>query len=212
MKKWLILTALLFTTCAGPVHQLYPAKEADRPIPVYIVSHGWHVGIAFESVYIKPFLPPHEKFPNSRYLKFGWGDRNYYPNGDAGTWLVLRAALIPTRSVIHVVGIRRSVNDYFPASTIVKVMVSKRGVEEMSKYIADQFEIKNDSIQIAAEGLYPNSMFFEAKERYYFPKTSNRWTAKVLRKSGYPISPFYAITSGNVVKQSSRHGKIIQKR
>ena len=211
MKKWLILTALFFTTCAGPVHQLYPSDESKRPIPVYIISHGWHVGLAVESVHIKPLLPPNKDIPDSRYLKFGWGDRSYYPDTDAGIWLMLRAGLIPTRSVLHVAGINRPVSDYFPSSTVVKVMVSKQGAERMGQYIAEQFERKNGTIQVAANGLYPNSIFFDAKERYFFPKTSNRWTAKALRETGYPISPFYAITSGNVIKQAAKHGEIIQK-
>ena len=82
----------------------------------------------------------------------------------------------------------------------------------MGNYIAEQFEMTNGTVQVAADGLYPNSTFFEAKERYYFPKTSNKWTAKVLRKTGYPISPFYAVTSGNVIKQSAKHGEVIQSR
>lgn len=212
MKKWLILTTLFFNTCAGPVHQLYPDAESERTIPVYVISHGWHVGLAVESMHIRDHLPPHDKIPGTRYLMFGWGDRSYYPNTDAGTWLMLRAALIPTSSVIHVVGINQPVTSYFPASTIVKVMVSKKGADQMGNYIAEQFQITNGTVQVAADGLYPNSTFFEAKERYYFPKTSNKWTAKVLRQTGYPITPFYSITSGNVVKQAAKHGEVIQAR
>jgi hypothetical protein len=65
---------------------------------------------------------------------------------------------------------------------------------------------------VAADGLYPNSTFFEANGRYYFPNTSNKWTARALRETGYPISTFYTVTSGNVVKQASEHGVVIQKR
>ena len=170
------------------------------------------MGLAVGSDHIKPHLPDHEKIPDTMYLKLGWGDRSYYPNNDAGFMLMLRAAFIPTRSVIHVVGIDRPVDQYFPSSAVVKVMISEQGAVQMGKYIADQFNKTNGSIQVAADGLYPNSTFFEARERYYFPKTSNKWTAKVLRESGYPISPFCAITSSNVINQAAKHGEIIQKR
>ncbi|HKL15181.1 MAG TPA: DUF2459 domain-containing protein [Balneolaceae bacterium] len=212
MKKWAILLLLFLLSCAGPVQKLYPDDESKRPIPVYIISHGWHVGIAVESAYIRSHLPGHERIPQTHFLKFGWGDRRYYPNSTAGFGLMLRAAFIPTRSVLHVVGIDRPVDQYFPSSTVVKVMVSEEGAGEMGRFIADQFERTNGTIRVAADGLYPNSTFFEAKDRYYFPRTSNNWTARALRETGYPISPFYAITSGNVIKQASENGEMIQER
>lgn len=212
MKKWLALILIFLTACAGPVHQLYPEDETRRQIPVYIISHGWHVGLAVESVHIKTHLPRHNKIPNTRFLKFGWGDRRYYPNSDAGFMLMLRAAFIPTQSVLHVVGIDRPVYQYFPSSTVIRVMASERGVEEMAKFIAEEFKRVDGTVQVAFDGLYHNSTFFEAKDLYYFPKTSNRWTANALRQTGYPITPFYAVTSGNVIKQAAKHGEIIQKR
>ncbi len=212
MKKWSIILLFFLLGCAGPVHHLYPDEESKRPIPVYIISHGWHVGVAVESAYINRHLPRHEKIPRTQYLKFGWGDRSYYPNSTAGFSLMLRAAFIPTRSVLHVVGIDRPVDQYFPSSTVVKVMVTEQGASQMGRFIADQFERTNGTIQVAADGLYPNSTFFEAKGRYYFPKTSNKWTARALRETGYPISPFYAVTSGNVIRQASERGEVIQER
>jgi len=212
MKKWLFILLFLFSGCAKPVYHLYPENESERPIPVYIISHGWHVGIAIESKHVKPFLPAHDRIPQATYLKFGWGDQLYYPNNDAGFWLMLRAALIPTRSVLHVVGINRPVEHYFPSSTIIEIKVSKQGADKLATYISDRFKRVDGRVKIAADGLYPNSLFFEATESYYFPKTSNKWTARALRETGYPITSFYAVTSGNVVRQAKKHGRVIQER
>jgi hypothetical protein len=88
---------LAITGCLSPVTELYPEDEELRPLPVYILSHGWHVGIAIESKYIRHKFPEHEKMPEARYLKFGWGDHRYYPHDDPGIGLLLRAALLPTR-------------------------------------------------------------------------------------------------------------------
>lgn len=212
MKKLPFLFLLLISACAGPVPSLYPENEGERPIPVYVISHGWHVGIAIESEYVKPQLPNHERMPVASHLMFGWGDKRYYTDREAGVWLMLRAALIPTGSVLHVVGIDRAVDRYFTSSTIVKVMVSEQGAEKLANYISDRFKRNNGKAQVFSDGLYPNSIFFEATEKYYFPKTSNKWTARALRKTGFPITPFYAITSGNVIQQAKKHGQIIQER
>jgi hypothetical protein len=86
-------------------------------------------------------------------------------------------------------------------------------MEAMSHFVSEQFKYDDGGdLKFAADGLYPTSNFFEAKGFYFFPKTSNKWAAKVLRKSGFPITPFYAMTSGNVIKQARKSGKVIQQR
>ncbi|WP_340105566.1 DUF2459 domain-containing protein [Rhodohalobacter sp. 8-1] len=212
MKKLPIILILILSGCAGPVPSLYPDDENKRPIPVYIISHGWHVGIAIESEYIKPQLPNHDRLPNTSHLMFGWGDKRYYTDSEAGFWLMIRAAFIPTASVLHVVGIDRPVDRYFPSSTVIRVMVTEPGAEKLAEYISNQFQRVDGEAQVFADGLYPNSIFFEATGRYYFPNTSNKWTARAIRKTGFPITPFYAVTSGNVIRQAKKHGQVIQQR
>lgn len=202
---------LLISGCLGPVKELYPEDIDERPVPVYVVSHGWHVGIAIESEYIKHLLPEHPEIPETKILKFGWGDNRYYTDADAGFGLMMRAALLPTRSVIHVVGMNIPIENYFGASRVVRVQVTHEGAEEMGRFIADRFRTDRDGkIQFASEGLYANSTFFNARGFYYVPKTSNTWTARALRKTGYPITPFYAVTSGNVIQQARKDGELIR--
>ena len=212
-SKYLPVIALLIFTagCLGPVRDLYPEDIQDRPIPVYIVSHGWHAGIAIESGYIKEYLPEHEEMPEAQYLKFGWGDGRYYPDPDPGFGTLLSAALLPTRSVIQVVGVDIPLESYFSASTIVKIMITEEGAREFAGFVNDRFKRDSDGdIKKAADGIYMNSIFYEATGRYYLPKTSNIWTARALRKTGYPITSIYAFTSGNVVRQARKDGDRLQ--
>lgn len=199
--------------CLGPVKELYPENEEQRPISAYVVSLGWHVGIAFDSEYLNNNLPKHKRLPDTEHLLVGWGDNKYYPSNRAGVWLFLRAALLPTGSVIHVAGFDEEAEVYFSNSDIVKVKLSSQGMAAMAHYVAEQFQFDDDGdINFAADGLYPNSSFFEAKGLYFFPRTSNKWAARVLRKSGFPITPFYAITSGNVIKQVQKSGEVNRQR
>lgn len=206
-----ILLLIITAGCLGPVRDLYPEDIYDRPVPIYIISHGWHAGIAIESAYIKEFLPEHEEMPEAHYLKFGWGDGRYYPHPDPGFRTLLSAALLPTRSVIQVVGVDIPLDRYFSASTIVKVQITEEGAREFAEFVNDRFREGSDgNIRKAADGIYLNSAFFEANGRYYLPKTSNIWTARALRKTGYPITSIYSFTSGNVVRQARRDGEVVQ--
>lgn len=209
--KILLPLLMLFTGCLNPIQNLYPENEEDRPVPVYIVSHGWHAGIAIESEYIRHLLPEHPELPQAKFLKFGWGDRRYYSEQDAGYGLMVRAALLPTRSVLHVVATDLDVERYFSASRVVRIQITADGAEKLGIFISDRFrKDENGNVRVAAEGLYTNSLFFEATGRYYMPKTSNVWTARALRQTGYPITPIYSLTSGNVIKQSLKDGESVQ--
>lgn len=202
---------LIFTGCLSPVQDLYPQNEEDRPVPVYIVSHGWHAGIAIESEYIRHLLPDHPKMPEARILKFGWGDQRYYTEHDAGFGLMMRAALLPTRSVLHVVATDLPIERYFAASRVIRIQITHEGAEQLGVFISDRFrKDENGNIEVVADGLYSNSQFFAAIGRYYLPKTSNTWTARALRQTGYPITPIYSLTSGNVIKQARKEGHSIQ--
>lgn len=214
MRRFILPAILLLLSgCLGPVTELYPEDEDLRPIPVYVLSHGWHVGVAIEAEHIIDKIPDHEEIPQTRFLKFGWGDNRYYPHSDPGFGLLLRAALLPTRTVIHVVGVDSAVESYFASSDVILVRVSEEGMEKLSEFIADRFYRDDDGqIEYTDDGLYTNSSFFRATGRYFIPKTSNTWTARVLRQAGCPISPFYAVTSGNVMSQTKNFGEVIQER
>lgn len=204
------LILLFLTGCLGPVTDLYPDDPDERPIPVYIISHGWHAGIAIEASAIEAYLPDHEEMPQAQYLKFGWGDGRYYTDSEAGFRLMMRAALWPTRSVIHVVGIDIPVESYFTGSEIIRIQVTEEGAQKFGEFVEERFRRTDGEVQAAAPGLYTNSMFFEAHGFYYLPKTSNVWTARALRQTGYPITPIYSLTSGNVMQQARRDGEVIR--
>ena len=207
----LLIMALALSGCMGPVKDLYPEDESMRPLTVYIVSHGWHAGIVTESSNIEAYIPDHPEMPGAKYLMFEWGDGRYFPHDDPGFWLLIRAALWPTRSVIQVVGMDVPPERYFSRSRVVKIQVSRDGMENLGRFIQDRFRMNPDGeVVMAADGLYRNSTFYEATGRYHLPKTSNTWTAHALRQTGYPITPFYAFTSGNVIRQASKHGEVVR--
>jgi len=208
---FLLVFVFLETGCLGPVRERYPEEQEKRPVPVYVVSHGWHVGVVFRGQHLREKLPEHDRLPQHEFLMVGWGDNKYYPSERVRVDLFLCAAFWPTKSVLHLVGFDAPVDVYFRQSEIVRLQLSEKGVEKMTDYIAARFQKgEGDNIIFVSDGLYSNSAFFEARGRYFFPQTSNKWTARVLRESGLPVTPFYAITSGNVMKQARKSGEVIQ--
>jgi len=208
-----ILLVLTLTGCLGPVQELYPEEEESRPHPVYVMRLGWHTSIIIESEHILHKIPLKEHIAPSSYLKFGWGDGRYYPHRDPGFGLMIRAALWPTRSVVHTTGLHHPPEQVFMNSDVVLVHVSTEGMDKITDFISDRFRRdENGHIQITADGLYANSLFFDAHGRYFLPKTSNHWTARALRRGGAPVSPLYAFTAGNLIRQTSGFGEVLRRR
>lgn len=207
----LFLFLLLLAGCLGPVRELYPEQDRERPISVYVVRHGWHVGLAFKSHHLTEFLPGHGRFPNTKFLMVGWGDDKYYTADKGRVDYFMRAAFWPTASVLQVVGFNRAPPDYWVGGDMVRVRVSPKGMEKMCRYLAGQFRRNGEgNLVYATEGHYPVSAFYEARGKYFFPRTSNRWTARTLRQSGFPITPLYAFTSANVMRQAGKSGEVIR--
>ncbi|MEX2574090.1 MAG: DUF2459 domain-containing protein [Balneolaceae bacterium] len=204
---------VLLAGCLGPATEIFPEDEDLRPVAVYLVSHGWHVGIAVEADYVTEKIPAHRFMPEATWLKFGWGDRNYYPREDPGLGLLLQAALLPSRTALHVVGIDTAVERYFAGSDVIRVQVTEEGMDRLAEFIARHFRRDgNGELLYRTDGLYSNSAFFEATGLYFVPKTSNTWTARALRQTGAPITPAYAVTSGNVVQQTRQFGDVLNRR
>jgi uncharacterized protein (TIGR02117 family) len=200
--------AALGPGCAGPIQGLYPPRPGEPAVSVYVLSHGWHTGIAVRRADVPAGLwPEHRDFEGSEFIEVGWGDRDFYQAPEGTSGLALRAAVWSRSSVLHVVGFNGAVRRAFPASDVVELGVSARGLERLSAFIADAYSRDGAGRAMPlGPGQAPVSRFYLARETYYLWRTCNTWTARALRAAGVPITPLYAITAGNVMYQVRRSG------
>ena len=178
---------LSLCACAAPVAAPQSAGPANATI--YVVSHGGHTGIVVRKADVPPGLWPELRdFPSARYLEVGWGDAEYYPSPAPGLRDTLRAAFLPTDSVVHVVGIDTSVTAYFTTNEIVAIALSQAGVAGLARYIHDAFLREGEApVSPLGPGLYGDSRFYPGRERFHLFRTCNVWTASALRAAGVPI-------------------------
>ncbi len=209
---FLFVAIAICAGCAGPVKKLYPPGEDEPVRSVFVVSHGWHTGIVFRRQDIPSDIwPENLDFAANDYVEVGWGDEAFYkaPKFKMGT--ALKAVLWPTPSVLHIAGFNEPVQDYFPKSKIIELKLSQAGFERLCRFIHRSYakDSADESIPLG-RGLYGNSKFYLSREQYHLFKTCNVWTAKALRAAGCPITPFYALTTDNIIFQAGRFGAIIQ--
>lgn len=197
----------------APVKGLFPPVEGAPSKNIYLVSHGWHAGIVIQHVDVpEGICILHERdFPEAKYLEVGWGDQDFYQAPEPTLGMKLKAALLPTKSVLHVVGFSDFVRNYFPNSEIIEIALSYEGFERLCTYIEQSYaRDERGDFRALGPGLYGNSQFYESKERYHLFKTCNVWTARALRAAGAPVAPGRLIKVESLMSRARAFGKVIQ--
>lgn len=185
----MLIAMALLSACATPV-AVPTARDAEPVTSVYLVSHGWHTGIVIRRSDIPPALWPESRdFPAAELLEVGWGDREYYPAPEPGIWIGLKALLLPTPSVLHVVGLHGSAVDAFPGSEIVELRLPRAGVERLVNFVHDAYDRAGGApVPALGPGLYGDSRFYPARENFHLLHNCNAWTVRALQAAGLPFA------------------------
>ena len=212
IRIWILFLAVSCSTCAAPIRETLAPSESEPRKTIYLVNHGWHAGIVLRRADIPDNIwPKLGNFPDMEYLEVGWGDKDYYQIPDPHLGFILKAALLPTASVLHIVGFNDHVPAYFPYSEIIRIELSSAGFERLSRTIASSFALdKAGNTTSPSPGLYGNSRFYLSRETYHLFNTCNVWTARALRTAGLPITPATATSVGNLMSQARKFGVVVQ--
>lgn len=203
--KILFFVSVLFLLSACPskpwVVRNTEEKFAEENVAIYVVSHGWHTGIVVPAGNIQSILPQlGERFGDTAYIEFGWGDNMFYPANEITTALTLRALLWPTESVIHAVAIPEQAAVSFPGSRIEKLCISGSDYSLLMTFIAESFykNEENNIVQLQY-GIYGDSQFYQGEGAFHLMNTCNVWTATALQSAGMDISPALKLTADSVM-------------
>jgi uncharacterized protein (TIGR02117 family) len=174
------LACLLLCGCAAaPVADM---ARANADAAVFVVAQASHTGLAVRVADIPaPLVPEKRDFPRADWLEFGWGDRDYYMAPNPGPWLSFKAAFLPSRSVVHVAGVRGELGNAFPGAEIVEIPISRAALEGLLRYVHDAFERNGGAAPPLGRGFYPG------RETFHLLRTCNVWTAGALRAAGLPV-------------------------
>jgi uncharacterized protein (TIGR02117 family) len=202
------LPMLLCVGCLGPIKSLYPPATDQTPRQIYVISHGWHTGLIIRREDIREGLWRAAKdFAPAKFVEVGWGEDGFYRAQKVTPAIVLHALFWANPSVLHVVAVNDPASE-FPGSQLGGVDLSPQGFDRMCEFIHQTHAYSADGKPIRlGPGLYGESQFYRAREKYYLPKTCNHWTAKALRRAGCPITPVYGVTARNVLFQTWKFGR-----
>jgi uncharacterized protein (TIGR02117 family) len=164
----------LCSGCSASINRECPLDEREPTRTIYLVSHGWHVGVVVNRADIPDDVRLVDKdFSSAGYLKIGWGDRDFYQAPSPHLGIVLKALLLPTPSVLHIVAFNDSVASYSPHSEIIRVRLSDAGFQRMIRYIAASYDRDPaGNLVPLGVGLYGVSQFYRSQETYHLNPAS----------------------------------------
>lgn len=203
-KSILFLLLLILQSCSSATSQLYPPEKGNSENrTVYVTSNGWHTGFIFNRKEAEPYLfALRNHFLDSPMIEVGWGDAEFYPAKEVTVAIFLKAAFLPTETVLQVVPVQPG--KYFFNETAA-LELSHSGFKKLIQYIDNSFALnsKNKITQLG-KSLYGKGYFYKANGKFHLFQTCNKWTADGIRETGFPISTFYALTADNVMYQISK--------
>ena len=210
----IILMPVLLFACASPPSNLFPPGPNQPSRTIYLVKHGWHAGIVVKRADIPVGVwPQHNEFPDAKYLEVGWGDRDYYMTKKPGLGITLKAGLLPTASVLHIVGFRGPVTHYFPGNQIIQIDLSEAGFQRLCRYLENSYAHTNDGLsKPLGPSLYGEGQFYLSRETYHAFNSCNAWTARALREAGLPIAPAANLRIKTLMTNVEKFGTVIQTR
>lgn len=186
-------------------------QELEKKHVIYVSSISWHTGIVVPAYSLPDSLwKEGHTYADASYLEIGWGEADYYPNEGFNLWYALKSVFWPTASVLHINPIHGQVEKYYSNTDVVKIEVNDKQLRRLSLYLVEGFRLdENGKIIPAAEGKHPDSYFYEGNSSYYFPKNSNVWAARALKKAGFSISPIWYQTTGCLLNKAEEFGKLV---
>lgn len=189
------------------------SAQEKHTVRIYVVGHGWHTGlvIPLSDVAVEK-CPGLRRFEGWEYVEIGWGDEGFYRGAESiSLGVAFAAAVTPTPTVLHIVGVNSPVEETYPTSEVIYFDVERERFVEMMAFVGATFRSEGGAPVDLGEGIYGFSRFFRAEGSYYFPNTCNVWTLKALKAAGIPVTPVLGIRTENVMDQSEKYGTTIRR-
>jgi hypothetical protein len=146
-----------------------------------------------------PLATLQNAFPGVRVLTFGFGERQFLVNREKTVGAMLNA-LLPSQSALLMTALRTTPQAAFGAPNVVVLSVSRAGLEQIEARIWQELERSaTGEPTVLAQGPYPGSLFYAARDTYDGLYTCNTWTAETLRAGGLPMPQTGVLFAGQVM-------------
>ncbi len=172
-------------------------KNISTGIDIYLSTNGMHIDFIvptqnhlFDWSTITDSTPFAKSLRDYPFLGFGWGDPGFFLELEAWDKLTFkiasRALLIPTPTIMHIIGLEALPKVPEEKSKVEKVTINPSQYLGLCSFIYKAFDLdkKHKTKLIPDVGYTEHDNFYHAKGRYHAFHTCNYWVNKGLKKIG----------------------------
>ena len=179
------VSALIFS-----VLKTHPQKlKCQAKNEIFITSNGVHLDIILPVEKINyEFLKELDLLPQTKFVSFGWGDKQFYINTpewkDLSFKTAFTALFMKSETAMHVTCYSNSYSSWR------KLKLCNSQLDTLKNYIENSFQ-KNENgtlRKIEVAGYYETDAFYDAKGSFSCFKTCNIWVNKALKATGVETS------------------------
>lgn len=197
----IICLALLLTGFTEkPVRNIVIRTGQDQAsYSFYVLQAGWHTGIVLRTRDVAAAdWPEIVRFRHHTWIDIGWGDERFYQDHGNPVHLAVRALVVPTASVIHLLPFSVSPESvYAGENRIREITAGKQQFSALCVALSNSFE--RDSTANIIPG--SNQSFYLAKGKYHLMNTCNTWVVERLREAGFDVSPAGIVTRQQLFRE-----------
>jgi uncharacterized protein (TIGR02117 family) len=194
----------LFIISSAPAAADWACTAEGPTCKLVLVAHdSWHAAIVLRKADIPiDSVPELVDFPDAEFIEFSWGDKDYFPDPDAGVFTAIKAAFWSSGSVLHVVGFSGNPRSFFRSGELVELRLTTHTHGRLLEYISHTFSRPSPPDRSkASAGLFSYSRFYPATHKFSLLKTCNTWVAEALNFAGLPVSPGHVMTAKSLATQ-----------
>ena len=176
-----VLAAIIFSLLG--THP--PAKQCVPDNEIYISTNGVHLDIIFPANEINNALRHQlEITPNTKFVSFGWGDKQFYIQTpewkDLTVPVAFKALFLKSETAMHVTLYDQS---YLRWN---KITICPEQLEVLNEYIEKSFATDSAGkiVKVPVPGYGYNDTFYNATGSFSLFHTCNIWVNNALKKTG----------------------------
>ena len=177
------------------------------PSQFYFFREGIHTHLVLPSELLLSVLPElAQQLQGAAWARIGWGDYRYYGAPDQTLLLGLRALLLPTRSVIAVLGIDSIESQASSTRSIYNIPDNHGLLQSVVEFVRRHFAVDRDNQIVQVRNKPCGEVFYRSRGVYMCINTCNNWTSRGLKTGGLRCLPIINFFPGQVEQSVRRNG------
>ncbi|MDO9178823.1 MAG: DUF2459 domain-containing protein [Agitococcus sp.] len=166
---------------------------------IWVERESYHTALLLPAAVVVAYAPALQTvIGNQPYIRFGWGNQDYYGASQKSIGKAMKALFIPSASVVEIAGFAEPTQ---AGATVVALDVSKEEIQQLLGFISTTFKFDSEHKPILVRTEPTGFRYYSAMGRYHLFRNCNNWTAEGLKRSGKDVYFRWSFLAGQVMGQ-----------